>query len=270
MSNPDTTSGPGGRIVVTGLLPRDRTRPHIPIAYVHALKQVGGDPVVMSAHGLGPKDKIPEGVEVLAELDPEADLPADTVGLVLTGGGDVDPGLYGAEAHPRTNNVSRRRDEFEMSLLDGALERNVPVLAICRGMQLLNVSLGGTLEQHLADVEGRLAHDRDRPRAEPAHGVNIDPGNELAEVFERRHVPVNSHHHQGLDAVAESLSEVAWAEDGVLEGVVSEEHPWVVGVQWHPEVMAPVDRVERHLFESFVTATERFAQNGAALPARSA
>ncbi len=176
------------------------------------------------------------------------------VGLLVPGGGDIDPTWYGAERHPRTHKVSNRRDEFETTLMAAALESDVPVFAICHGMQLLNVHLGGTLDQHLADDPTRLDHDRDRPRAEPAHELRVKPGS-LLEPILGQHAPVNSHHHQGLLDIATGLEEIAWATDDVLEAVVSREHSWVLGVQWHPEAMAPVDPKELALFQEFVAAT---------------
>jgi gamma-glutamyl-gamma-aminobutyrate hydrolase PuuD len=154
--------------------------------------------------------------------------------------------------------VTPVRDRFERELLDVALERDLPVLAICRGMQLLNVHLGGTLEQHLPEVPGRLEHDRDRPRAEAAHEVSIASDSVLGAWLCDR-APVNSHHHQGLGVVASALEEVAHAPDGVIEGVVSRDHTWVVGVQWHPEVMVPAYERQLRIFRAFVAATERYA-----------
>jgi putative glutamine amidotransferase len=185
---------------------------------------------------------------------------------LLPGGGDIDPEWYGCERHPRTHGVSHRRDRFELTLLEEALERDMPVLAICHGMQLLNVHLGGTLDQHLADSPNRLQHDRDRPRAEPAHAIRMADDGPLARIVGDTTTPVNSHHHQGLARVAEGLVEVAWAEDGVLEGVYAPSFTWVVGVQWHPEAMAPVDARQLAIFEHFVGA----AAANVTRPARSA
>jgi gamma-glutamyl-gamma-aminobutyrate hydrolase PuuD len=180
-------------------------------------------------------------------------------GLLLPGGGDIDPHFYGAERHPRTHNVSHRRDRFELSLLAAALERDMPVLAICHGMQLLNVHLGGTLEQHLADDPSRLDHDRDRPRAEPVHDVEVNEDSILDRAMGSRRA-VNSHHHQGLDRVSDELEKIAWAEDGVLEGVVASSYTWVLGVQWHPEAMADTDEGQRRIFEDFVDAAAAYEQ----------
>ena len=255
-----------GHIAIVGQLRADGKR--VPAPYAHAVKNAGGTPKVFSTFEGVPEEPIPEGLEVVTELDPYDSSPLEgAVGLVLPGGGDIDPEWYGKPRHPRTHNVSHRRDRFEMTLLSEALERDMPILAICHGMQLLNVFLGGTLVQHLADDPRMLQHDRDMPRAEPAHELRVKEGSRFAEImgFGNR-TAVNSHHHQGLGAVPFTLEQVAWAEDGCLEAVVSRDHTWVVGVQWHPEAMADTDPHERKLFESFVEATRAFAEQE--LPAR--
>ena len=246
--------------MVSALKPRDCHCGRIPVDYLAALRRAGGAPVVVSALEMCSEEAPSGHLEVLDALTPD-DVSAleDSRGLVLTGGGDVDPAFYGQERHPSTYNVSRRRDLFEFNLLAEALARDMPVLAICRGMQLLNVHLGGTLEQHLSDRPRRLEHDRDRLRAEPAHEVRTVTGSGLASWIGRR-APVNSHHHQGLDVVARPLEEIAYAEDGVLEAVASREHSWVVGVQWHPESMVLVEPRQLEIFAAFVAATERYAR----------
>jgi putative glutamine amidotransferase len=246
---------PRDSIVVSGLKPRDLHCGRLPRDYVTALRRAGGEPVVASTFEMCEDDRPMGGLPVLEGLDPDdASVIEDSSGLVLTGGGDVDPAFFGQETHPRTYNVSPRRDRFEFNLLDEALGRGLPILAICRGMQVLNVHMGGTLDQHLVDRPGRLEHWRDRTRAEPAHDVFAVEGSELASWIGER-APVNSHHHQCLDRVAEPLEAVAYAEDGVLEAVVSRAHSWVVGVQWHPEAMAPVDARQQAIFTVFVRAT---------------
>jgi gamma-glutamyl-gamma-aminobutyrate hydrolase PuuD len=226
-----------------------------PLTYAHAVRSAGGDPKVLSTFEAAPGDEISEDFELLAGLDPhDASVLDGAQGLLIPGGGDIDPAWYGCERHPRTHNVNHRRDRFELTLMKEALARDIPILAICHGMQLLNVHFGGTLDQHLADDPRRLDHDRDRPRAEPAHSLRVEPGTLLEEIL-GPNPQVNSHHHQGLQRIADELVEVAWAEDDVLEAVVVPSHGWVVGVQWHPEAMAPVDAAERALFEAFVDAT---------------
>jgi putative glutamine amidotransferase len=220
----------------------------------------GGHPKVLSTFHLPQNEELPEDLEVVEDLDPYDASPLEgACGLVIPGGGDIDPELYGRPRHPRTHQVSQRRDRFELTLLAEALERDMPVLAICHGMQLLNVHFGGTLNQHLLDDPKKLDHYRDRPLAEAAHGVAFTEGTLLAEIFGDVRADVNTHHHQGLEDVAAPLQEIGWAEDGVLEAVVSKEHSWVVGVQWHPEAMAPVDKKELAIFEAFVEATRSYA-----------
>jgi putative glutamine amidotransferase len=198
-------------------------------------------------------------------VEPDDTSPLDGAsGLLLPGGGDIDPSFYGEPRHPRTRNTSRLRDRFELTILQEALRRDMPILCVCRGLQLLNVALGGTLDQHLADHPERLEHDRDMPRAEPAHSLRIKEGSAFVDLFEGLETEVNSHHHQGLDRIADGLEEVAWAGDGTLEAVIYEKRAWVVGVQWHPEVMAPVDHRQMRIFEKFVAATERYAASSEA------
>ena len=246
----------------------------IPVLYAHAVESVGGYPKVFSPFELVPDEPIPEGLEVFPELDPYDESPLDgAVGLVIPGGGDIDPEWYGRSRHPRTSNVSHRRDRFEMTLLAEALERDMPVLAICHGMQLLNVFMGGTLVQHLSDDPRMLRHDRNHmPSAEPAHSLRVKHDSRFAEMLGLgNRTQVNSHHHQGLGAVPHALEQVAWAEDGCLEAVIARDYSWVVGVQWHPEAMADTDVHQRRLFESFVEATKAFAtKDEEPLQARSA
>ncbi|MGH2694172.1 MAG: gamma-glutamyl-gamma-aminobutyrate hydrolase family protein, partial [Actinomycetota bacterium] len=210
----------------------------------------------------------PLGLEISSGFDPgDASALDGSSGLVLPGGGDIDPAWYGQKPHPSTGGINHQRDTFELTLVKEALARDVPVLAICHGMQLLNICLGGTLEQHLADDEDRFDHDRDRVRGDVAHSVDLKAGSVLWNVYGGSPIEVNSHHHQGLGRIAGALDEIGWAEDGVLEAVVSRDHEWVVGVQWHPEAMAPIDHRQLKLFEAF---SEAVAARGRAAARRSA
>ena len=247
----DTT---GGWIAVVGQYRDGLTR--VPVPYMHAVELAGGRPRMLSTFEAQANDAEPPPGSRFGLAPDDASCLDGAIGLVVPGGGDIDPSWYGEDRHPRTHKVSHRRDEFESTLIAAALDRDIPLFAICHGMQLLNVHLGGTLEQHLADDPTRLDHDRDRPRAEAAHEVRVKPGSML-EATLGRHASVNSHHHQGLKDVAEDLEEIAWAEDDVLEGVASKSHSWVLGVQWHPEAMAPVDPKQLALFQEFVAATLR-------------
>ncbi|HWC13459.1 MAG TPA: gamma-glutamyl-gamma-aminobutyrate hydrolase family protein [Actinomycetota bacterium] len=251
----DTTPAPTSPIVVVAQWRKGYAR--LPVPYTHAVELAGGDVRVAGTFDLPPGSDEPEG-DVTLGIDPmDASVLDGAAGLLRPGGGDIDPEWYGGERHPRTHNVSHRRDRFELTLLEEALHRDMPVLAICHGMQLLNVHLGGTLEQHLADDPDRLDHDRDRPRAEPVHDVTVEHATVLSEAI-GTHTPVNSHHHQGLGRVAEELRQIAWAEDGVLEAVSVPEHSWVLGVQWHPEAMADTDERQKAIFERFLDAAAAY------------
>ncbi len=259
-SDPATEGGTDspGHVVVVGQWRKGHAR--LPVPYARAVEEAGGTAKIFSAFNLVPTETLPEGLDVELGVDPDDATPLDgAVGLLLPGGGDIDPTWYGRRPHPKTKNVSHVRDRFELTLLDRALRENVPVLAICHGMQLLNVQMGGTLDQHLADRPGCLEHDAGSPTRTAVHDVKIEPGSVLEEIFGTQRLAVNSSHHQGLDDVAEPLEELAWADDGVLEGVVSRDHRWVVGVQWHPEAMAFDDPNQMKLFEAFVAATREYA-----------
>ena len=188
----------------------------IPFAYVRAVERAGGRALLV------PPDD--DGVEeTLDALD----------GLILSGGNDVDPTSYGAEPHAETGGVRPERDRAELALLEGALARDMPVLAVCRGSQLLNVARGGDLVQHLPEVVGDEKH-RETPGVFSAHGVRVDPGSRLGGLVGER-APVRSHHHQGFGRVGADLREAAWADDGTLEAVEDPSKRFALGVLWHPE-----------------------------------
>jgi putative glutamine amidotransferase len=166
----------------------------------------------------------------------------DTVdGLILSAGGDVDPVRYGQDASPEVGGVDRARDVWELALLRAALDRGMPVLGICRGVQLINVAFGGTLVQHLPAVS-ELGHKDDARPVDDVHVVHVDPRSHLARVmgttdFVQGRVGVNSMHHQAVDVVGEGLRAAAVAEDGTIEAIESVDGLPVFGVQWHPELL---------------------------------
>ncbi|MFN2627262.1 MAG: gamma-glutamyl-gamma-aminobutyrate hydrolase family protein [Gaiellaceae bacterium] len=154
-------------------------------------------------------------------------------GLVFSGGSDLDPGLYGQQAHPETDGVVPERDRGELALLEAALARDMPVLAICRGSQVLNIARGGDLVQHLPDVVGDEKH-KHTPGIFADHDVTVEPGTRLGGVLGGR-APVKSHHHQGFGRLGRGLHVSARAEDGTAEAVEDPEHRFALGVLWHPE-----------------------------------
>jgi len=154
---------------------------------------------------------------------------------VLTGGCDIDPATYGSEPHPETGGTTPDRDRFELAMARGALERDMPLLGICRGMQMLNVALGGAVEQHLPDVVGHGDH-RHTPGVFADHRVRLEPGSLAARVIGRETEPVKSHHHQAVDGLADGLVATGWAvEDGVVEAIELPDRRFALGVLWHPE-----------------------------------
>jgi putative glutamine amidotransferase len=213
----------------------------LPSAYVDAVRRAGGVAVMLP----------PEGEEV-GELIDRLD------GFVLSGGGDVQPELYGGEEHPLIARVDAGRDVFEIALVRAVIAAEVPALHICRGCQVLNVALGGTLHEHLPDVVGEtLVHREATPEGEERHAVEVEPGSRLAAVMEQtRPEPVSSHH-QAPDRVAPPLRVVARAEDGTIEALELPGHPWLLGVQWHPELSAAEDPSQQRLFDSLVEAARR-------------
>jgi putative glutamine amidotransferase len=188
----------------------------IPYDYVRAIEHAGARPLLVP-----PSE---EGVEeTLDALD----------GILFSGGADLDPEVYGAEAHAETNGVRPERDRAELALLEAALARDMPVLAVCRGVQVMNVARGGDLVQHLPDLVGNESH-REVKGAFSEHPVRIEDDSKLGAVLGDR-APVKSSHHQGLGRVGAGLREVAWADDGTIEGVEDPARRFALGVLWHPE-----------------------------------
>lgn len=178
-------------------------------------------------------------------------------GLVVTGGAfDVDPALFGAAERHATVKLKTRRTAFELAMVGGALERDMPILGICGGQQLLNVALGGTLIQHIPDeVADSLAHEQPNPRDEPGHDVELVAGTRLAAICGAGRIPVNSAHHQAVKAVAPGCVADAFAADGVIEGIEDPRRRFCIGVQWHPEfTISPADAA---LYRAFIEACRR-------------
>jgi putative glutamine amidotransferase len=212
----------------------------IPCGYVDAVRAAGGVPLVL-----------PPG-----EADPERLL--DLVdGLILAGGGDIDPETYGGDSHETIYLVSSERDDFELSLARGAIERrHLPILCICRGTQIMNTALGGTLYSHIPDHFGSKVDHRLPPRRPTRHPVRVEGDTVLARILGETRVETCSWHHQAVRQLGEGLRTIGWAEDGVIEAVIAEEHPWCIGVQWHPEMQIG-EAAQDRLFAAFVGAARR-------------
>jgi gamma-glutamyl-gamma-aminobutyrate hydrolase PuuD len=201
--------------------PWQRPAALLPVSYVDGVAAAGGRPLLLPPSG-GPGGDSSAG-DVIAVLD----------ALVLTGGGDVDPAAYGADAHPATAGVNRRRDESERALLGAALEADLPVLAICRGMQVLNVHLGGSLVPHVPDIVGHRRHQPEPGRFGTTE-VRAEADSLVSGIFGASFT-VRCSHHQAVDRLGTGLVVTARASDGVVEAVELPSARFVVGVEWHPE-----------------------------------
>ncbi len=178
-------------------------------------------------------------------------------GLLLSGGVDVFPGFYGEgeNIHPATEAADEARDAHEIDLVHQALARDLPIFAICRGMQMLNVALGGTLIQDLpTQIVAEWSHRQKAVSSEKTHRVRVEPGSRLADIFGADSLPINSHHHQAVRDVAPGLTVAALADDRVIEALEKPDARFVVGVQWHPENLYETDAPSRALFAAFAAA----------------
>lgn len=168
--------------------------------------------------------------------EPLADAALDGIdGVVFSGGGDPDPATFGQAPHRDLGSVDAERDRFEVALYRAARARGLPILGICRGMQIIAVAEGGTMHQDLAALPGTHQHDQRHPAGDPIHEVRLAPGAALTAAFGRESVRVNSFHHQAVATVPEGLRTVATASDGVIEAIEAERGAFLIAVQWHPE-----------------------------------
>jgi putative glutamine amidotransferase len=217
-------------------------------AYVQAILQAGGVPVLLPPVLSGVKLE-----SLLTRLD----------GILFTGGSDIDPARFGGPAHPRVYGIDPQRDELEIQLVQRATEQGTPFLGICRGTQAINVALGGTLYTDIADQHPQpLKHDffPDYPRNHPAHAITIQPGSRVERILGAQSLTVNSLHHQGINSLAPALRAVAFAPDGLIEAVELVNHPFAIGLQWHPECLQD-QPPHQALFRALVTAAEQQAAN---------
>ncbi len=217
----------------------ERNRYSLPAEYVAAVQRAGGLPLL-----------IPPGSDRSEHYLDLVD------GLILAGGGDIDPKLYGGDPHETVYSVDPDRDQLELALAREIVRRNQPAFAICRGMQVLNVALGGTLIEHLPTVVGESVLHRKPPREPSAHPIAIDPASQLAAIAGATELHPVSWHHQAIRALAPGLKAVAHAPDGTIEAVELDDHPWLIAVQWHPELTAEKDKSQQRLFNALVAAAQ--------------
>lgn len=214
----------------------------IPEPYVAALERAGAQAAVLRPVELSTAD----AAEVLAPF----------AGLLLAGGGDVLPSHYGQPRHERTYGTIPVRDDFELALCAAAIACGIPVLAICRGTQVLNVGRGGTLAQHISD--DLAGHGKPGVEGgQEVHDVELDPGSRVATAMGAATAACSCHHHQAVDTLGNGLVVTARSPDGVVEAIELVGDAWVVGVQWHPEDTAATDPVQQRLFDAFVAECTR-------------
>lgn len=218
---------------------------HLNEPYIQALEEAGGIPLCLP---------------YLEEQDVERVV--NTIdGLLLSGGGDINPLLFGEEPHPKLGRVLSKRDESEIALTKAALQQNIPLFGICRGLQILNVALGGTIYQDIyAQYPSRdqlLQHAQKSARAETSHFVHIKENSQLHRVFNQSKIKVNSFHHQAICKVAPNLVVSGISSDGIIEGVELPGRSFCIGVQWHPEELAKAGELHSlKLFQAFVKAAK--------------
>jgi putative glutamine amidotransferase len=218
-------------------------RSYLPQAYAKAIEQAGGMPLLLP--------QAPSSSDCISQLVHLLD------GILFSGGVDVDPIHFGEEPLPALGAIAPERDGFELELARQALNADLTIFAICRGIQILNIAAGGTIYQDLpSQLTKTLKHSQEAPRWYATHKAVIKSGTFLARDLQTREIRVNSFHHQAVNRLAPGFRLSATAPDGVIEGIESENHKYVVGVQWHPETMWEKDPQMLKLFKSFVQATK--------------
>ncbi len=216
---------------------------HLPSAYLDPVRAAGGVPILLTP-----------GESDLARLLNVLD------GIVFSGGGDIEPEQYGGQPHHAVYAVDPERDEFDLALAKLVLQSNLPILGICRGMQVLNVASGGNLVVHICDRYGtEILHRTEQPRHPVEHVVQVQPASRLAKILGQTEMPIVSWHHQAVDRLAAGWQVVASAADGVIEAIEHQHHPWAIALQWHPELSAEAPWHQR-LFQALVDAAAQRCQ----------
>jgi putative glutamine amidotransferase len=235
--------------LTTSRIPNPSGRPAsgVNVPYTRAVAKAGGLPVLI------PINLSMDDLDVLlTRLD----------GILFTGGDDIDPQQYGAQPHPKVEGIDVERDRLELHLVQAAIQIGKPFLGICRGCQVINVALGGSLYEDLTEQHpGAIQHDKHGlPRDTLAHGIDINPDSLLAQILEVATTQANSLHHQGIRKLAQVLRASAFATDGLVEAFELPDHPFGVAVQWHPEELQE-HAAMRRLFQAFVHACEQVKSN---------
>jgi putative glutamine amidotransferase len=250
---------------------RSRTRPEKPLIGVTTSEIRKAEEVRQIREGEPPRHEMALGLTYLRTIELAGGIPvvlpplrSDSIdplldqvaGLCLSGGPDLDPETYSQRADPHLGPTWPELDAIELEVARAADERELPLLAICRGMQALNVARGGTLHQHLPD-DGEIRHRQDAAAHERTHEVRVDPVSRLGAILGKDADDVNSFHHQAIDELGERLRPVAWAPDGVIEAIEDDEREFLIGVQWHAECLA--DAAEHlEFFKAFVRAADSY------------
>jgi putative glutamine amidotransferase len=212
----------------------------VPAPYIDALRRAGALALIVSP------GETSEPAEILDRFD----------GLMLVGGGDVDPSLYGGDpGAEHIYGVEPDRDRLEIALLHEANGRNLPTLCICRGMQVMNIAFGGSLQRHLPDVPGLIDHGVPTAGTESLHSVTLEPRSRTGEAAGVEQLVCSSHHHQGVDRLGEGLRVSGRSPDGLIEAIEAEGEGWMIGLEWHPEETATQDPAQQAFFDRLAGAS---------------
>jgi len=214
---------------------------HLYTSYVDAVRRAGGIPVL-----LPPGEKHPD--YLIQWID----------GLILTGGGDIDPDRYSGDFHPSIYKIDPERDSFELDLAQRATQADIAVLGICRGMQVLSVASGGKLLPHVPDQFGTAILHREEQLCPIRHPVELVPTSHLAHIVGTSHLEVVSWHHQAITTVPPGWQAAAYAPDGLIEAVEHRAHPWAIALQWHPELSSAQDPLQQRIFDAFIRAANHY------------
>jgi len=226
-------------IGITTFITEDRLV--LPDTYIKAVSESGGTPIILP--------KVADDAQIRMQLD-------QIDGLLLSGGDDIDPGLFGEDPHPKLGIIEPGRDEYESKLIKSCLKDNLPILAVCRGAQILNITEGGTMYQDIYDQveENVIQHQQKASRNFLSHSIEVKVDSLLHSILGETSVRTNSFHHQANRAVPSPFQITAYSNDGVIEAIESTSHNFVLGLQWHPEGSFPTDDYSKKIFAAFVKA----------------